>query len=213
LLPRIKDWIRKLDPAEAARILARRHLLDFITYTKPDYEVNWHHKTICDEIESFMTGECSRLILCMPPRNGKSQIVSRHLPAYLLGRNPDARIIACSYSADLAQAMNRDVQRIIDDPLYHELFPDTTLSGSNVRTVAGNFLRNSDVFEIVGHKGVYLSAGIGGGITGRGADYALIDDPVKNREEANSPTYRERIWDWYRSTLYTRLEKGGKILI
>jgi predicted phage terminase large subunit-like protein len=145
---------------------------------------------------------------------GKSQIVSRHLPAYLLGRNPDAKIIACSYSAELASAMNRDVQRIIDDPRYREIFPDTTLSSANVRTFAGNYLRNSDVFEIVGHKGMYLSSGVGGGITGRGFNsVGIIDDPIKNREEANSPTYRERIWDWYRSTFYTRREKGAKILL
>jgi predicted phage terminase large subunit-like protein len=109
--------------------------------------------------------------------------------------------------------MNRDVQRIIDDPRYRELFPGTTLSSSNVRAVSGNYLRNSDIFEVVGRSGTYLSAGVGGGITGRGFDVGIIDDPVKNRAEANSPTFRERLWDWYRSTFYTRREKDAKIIV
>jgi predicted phage terminase large subunit-like protein len=109
--------------------------------------------------------------------------------------------------------MNRDVQRIIDAPEYTTLFPNTRLGGANVRTVAGNYLRNSDIFEIVGHRGSYRSAGIGGGITGRGFDYGIIDDPIKNRKEANSPTIRDAIWEWYTSTFYTRQEKRAAILI
>ena len=196
------------------REIARESFLDFVTYVKPDYEVNWHHEIICREVEDLIAGHTTRLILCMPPRFGKSELISRQLPAYILGRNPNARIISCSYSADLAQSMNRDVQRIIDDPRYAELFPNTRLFGANVRTVAqGTYLRNSNVFEIVGHRGVYLSAGVGGGITGRGFDIGIIDDPIKNRVEAASPTYREKTWDWYRSTFYTRREKDAKILV
>lgn len=210
----LKKFLDRLSPKAAQQELARRHPRDFVLYTKPDYEVNWHHDVIFKEIEEFLSGDNSRLVLCMPPRYGKSQIVSRHLPAFILGDNPDARIIACSYSADLAQQMNRDVQRIIDDPKYREIFPRTKLSGANVRATAqGNYLRNSDVFEIVGANGMYLSSGVGGGITGRGFDIGIIDDPIKNREEANSPTYREKVWNWYTSTFYTRREKGAKILI
>lgn len=150
----------------------------------------------------------------MPPRHGKSELVSRKLPAFVYGKYPDAAIIAASYSADLAQRMNRDVQRIIDGPAYGELFPETLLFGKNIRTVAsGSYLRNSDIFEIVGHRGSYRSAGVGGGITGMGGDYIVIDDPIKNREEANSLTYRNKLWDWYTSTLYTRQEKDAAILV
>jgi predicted phage terminase large subunit-like protein len=150
----------------------------------------------------------------MPPRHGKSELVSRRLPAYILGKLPDAQIIACSYSADLAQRMNRDTQRIIDDPRYHALFPDTQLFGANVRTVAqGTYLRNSDIFEVVGHRGTYRSAGVGGGITGMGFDFGIIDDPVKNRAEAESKTYRDALWEWYTSTFYTRAEKDAAILV
>jgi predicted phage terminase large subunit-like protein len=140
--------------------------------------------------------------------------VSRRLPAYILGRNPDAQIIACSYSADLAQRMNRDTQRIIDDPRYQAMFPGTQLFGTNVRTVAqGTYLRNSDIFEIIGHRGTYRSAGVGGGITGMGFDYGIIDDPVKNRAEAESKTYRDALFEWYTSTFYTRAEKDAAILV
>ena len=197
-----------------ARRRARESLLDFTTYTKPDYQVSWHHRALCAALDQFVSGETTRLMVSMPPRHGKSELVSRRLPAYLLGRDPDTSVIACSYSADLASAMNRDVQRIIDSPAYHRLFPDTTLYGSNVRTTAqGAYLRNSDIFEIVGHTGVYRSAGVGGGITGMGADYGIIDDPVKNQEEAASPTYRAKVWEWYTTTLYTRLEKADSRIL
>lgn len=110
--------------------------------------------------------------------------------------------------------MNRDVQRIIDTPEYKRLFPATALFGSNVRTVAqGSYLRNSDIFEIVGYKGTYRSAGVGGGITGMGYDFGIVDDPLKNRKEANSKTIRQAIWDWYTSTFYTRQERDAAILL
>jgi len=105
------------------------------------------------------------------------------------------------------------VQRIMDSKPYIELFPESRLFGKNIRTVTGHALRNSDIFEIVGHRGSYRGAGVGGGITGMGGDYIIIDDPIKNREEANSSTYREKLWEWYTSTLYTRQEREGSILI
>jgi predicted phage terminase large subunit-like protein len=110
--------------------------------------------------------------------------------------------------------MNRDVQRIIDSERYTEIFPETTLFGKNIRSVGdSSYLRNSDIFEIVGHRGVYRSAGVGGGITGMGGDFIIIDDPLKNREDASSPVIREKLREWFTSTLYTRLEKDGSILL
>ncbi len=193
---------------------ARSGLLSFTTYTKSDYEVSWHHRLTCQYLNNFVAGKIPRLMIFEPPRHGKSELTSRRLPAYLFGRYPKTSIIGTSYSADLASRMNRDVQRIIDSPEYAELFPDTKLSGDTVRTgAAGSWLRNSDIFEIVEHGGTYRSAGVGGGITGMGGEWLLIDDPIKNQEEADSETYREKLWEWYTSTLYTRLEKDGKILI
>jgi len=193
---------------------ATESLLNFTLFTKPDYEVNWHHSLICEKLDKFVSGEIKRLIISMPPRNGKSELVSRRLPAYLFGKHPDCQIIACSYSADLAQRMNRDVQRIIDTPEYHTLFPDVGLNASNVRTTAqGSYLRNSDIFEIVGEKGVYRSAGIGGGITGMGFNYGIIDDYFKNREEAESSTIRDKVYEWYTDVFLTRGERDASILI
>lgn len=193
---------------------ARSSILAFTRFTKPDYEINWHHRLLCAYLDKFARGEIKRLLVSMPPRHGKSELVSRRLPAFIFGINPHAQIISASYGSDLSSRLNRDVQRIIDNPNYQELFPHVKLNSSNVRTVAqGTYLRNNDIFEIVGHRGVYRSSGVGGGITGMGADFAIIDDPIKNQEEADSVTYRERVWEWYVSTLYTRLEKEGSVLL
>jgi predicted phage terminase large subunit-like protein len=193
---------------------ARDSLTVFTALTKRDYAFNWHHKVFCRALTDFANGKIPRLIVMAPPRTGKSELTSRRLPAFILGRNPDAQIIAASYADTLASSMNRDVQRIIDSPIYNEIFPETTLSGSQVRTTArGNWLRNSDEFEIVGRRGYYRSAGIGAGITGRGANFAIIDDPVKDWKQADSEAYREGCWDWYQSTLRTRLEKEGCVLL
>ncbi len=197
-----------------AEIEAKASLLDFTTFTKPDYKVNWHHRVVCEHLDRFVAGDIKRLMIFAPPRSGKSELVSRRLPAYILGRSPDATIIATSYGADLARRMNRDVQRIIDTPEYAQLFPDTQLFGKNIRTTAhGSWLRNSDMFEVVNHTGYYMASGVGGSITGVGASVIIVDDPIKNRKEANSLTYRESVWEWYTSTLYTRLAPDGCILL
>lgn len=202
----------QIDEERARR--AQNSLLNFTLFTNPIYQANWHHINLMNALDRMARGKLKRLMVFMPPRHGKSEIVSRRYPAYMLGRNPNLEIIGTSYSASLASSMNRDVQRIIDSPEYGKIFPETTLAGKNVRSSAhGSYLRNSDEFEIVGYRGSYKSAGIGGGITGSGADIAIIDDPVKNRAEAESKTYRDKVYDWFASTLYTRLEKDASILI
>ena len=157
----------------AAELLRRRQarnsILAFTTYTMPTFEVSWHHEVMSEYIDKFANKEIKRLMIFMPPRHTKSEFVSRRLPAYLLGRNPDESIIAASYGADLASRMNRDVQRIIDSEDYRRIFPDTRLFGKNIRTVAsGSWLRNSDMFEVVEYSGYYRGSGIGGAITGMG---------------------------------------------
>lgn len=193
---------------------ASENLLDFTRYTMPDYEANWHHLVVCRYLDAFLSGDIPRLMVFMPPRHGKSELVSRRLPAYILGRNPNAQIITASYGADLARRMNRDVQRIIDDEAYQRIFPNTKLFGKNIRSaVQGTWLRNSDIFEVCEYSGVYRGAGVGAGITGMGMNYGIIDDPLKNRKEANSLVVRDAIWDWYTSTFRTRLAPGGGILL
>ena len=192
---------------------ARNNLLSFISVTYKDYKIGWVHQEICQTLDLFLKdlieGKRPRLIITMPPRSGKSEIVSRRFPAYFLGKYPDLSIISVSYSATLAEDFCRDVQRIIDSDEYKAVFPNTKLSDKKDK----NYKRTSDIFEIVGHKGVYCSAGVGGGITGKGCDILIIDDPIKNRQEANSENTRKKIFDWYSSTAYTRLSPIGGVIM
>ena len=185
--------------------LARSNLGCFILATLPQYQMGWVHEWICAELEKFladvMAKKSPRLMLALSPRHGKSEIASRRFPAYAMGRYPDMNIIGTSYGADLASRMNRDIQRIMEAPEYIAAFPGSRLSGRNVRTGIGSYLRNNDIFEIVGHKGGYRSAGVGGGITGMGCDIAIVDDPFKSRAEADSATVRQNVWEWFTSTL------------
>lgn len=189
------------------RHLARRRLLPYILYTTPGYHAGWVHKDICSRLERFeqavLRGESPRLILSMPPRHGKSQIASLGFPGWFLGRNPELEYISCSYSSTLASAFSKKVRDILRSPEFNLVFPETALdpeaqSVENWYTTAG---------------GSYLAAGVGSGITGRGAHVLGIDDPVKNREDANSETFLEALYDWYTSTAYTRLAPGGGVLV
>lgn len=202
----------------AAELLARRQarssLLAFSLYTMPDYEVNWHHGLICSTLDKFVAKEIKNLMVFMPPQHGKSELVSRRLPAYLLGKFPAAKIAGTSYAHSLAAKFNRDVQRIIMAPDYSKIFPDTTLNASNVRSSAqGSWLRNADQFEVVGHGGGYISVGIGGGLTGNKVDYLIIDDPVKDSVEAKSRSYQLRNWEWFNTVAKSRLHNGSQVIV
>jgi hypothetical protein len=193
---------------------AKRSFIDFIKFTKPDYQTNWHHELLANYLQQFAEGKIKKMLVFMPPQHGKSEQVSRRLPAYLLGKNPKLKIIGCSYSSDLATSFNRDVQRIIDDEQYAKVFPDTALNGSNVRTSSkGSYLRNADIFEVVEHKGFYKSVGVSGSLTGTPADIGIIDDPVKDAVEADSITYRARAWDWFTNVFLTRMHNDSQILV
>lgn len=191
----------------AWRILAQRRLLPFIMRFKEDYLAGWVHRDICSRLEKFsddvIAGKSPRLMLFLPPRTGKSEIASVNFPAWHLGRCPKHEIIATSYAAALAFSFSKRVRGIIRDPAYTSVFKGTQLdpdsqSTENWNTTAG---------------GGYLAAGVGGPITGRGAHILIVDDPVKNQEEADSETAREVTANWYSSTAYTRLAPGGGVLI
>jgi predicted phage terminase large subunit-like protein len=200
--------------------LARRHFLDFVKYVRPEYDISWHHQLLADTLEDWMLGKIPRLAIFMPPGHAKSEYGSRLLPAWGCGKFPQMKFIGASYAADLAQLMNRDVQNIMDNEKFLDVFPDVRLNGSNVRSVAqGKALRNSDMFETMrqnGRKwgGAYRCAGVGGGLTGYRGDRMILDDPFKNREEANSPTMRAKVWDWFTQVFGTRKRKGaGELMI
>lgn len=203
------------NPKTIEQELSRRNLEDFIRYTFPDYDFGWFNEELAEKLTQFVQdvqdGKQPRLMIFAPPRSGKSEQVSRRLPAWALGKYPDMSIIAASYSDGLASRMNKDVQRIIDSDLYFDVFPNTTLSGR--REKSSDYARNNKIFEIVGHKGSYKSAGVLNGITGMGADIGIIDDPVKDALQANSKTFRDSVWEWYTSTFYTRLSPKSGILL
>lgn len=198
----------------ARAALARRNFRDFIAYTKPEYEFNWHHESICEKLQAFSRVEIKKLMLFVPPQHGKSELATRRLPAYILGGNPNKKIAICSYSATLASTFNRDIQRVIEDIPYQSVFPETTLNEQSAINPSKNtYLRNSEIFEIVGHTGFVKTVGVGGSLTGTPVDVGIIDDPFKDREEAMSSTIREKVYNWYTDVFCTRLDNNSQQLI
>lgn len=147
----------------------------------------------------------------IPTHNSEGS--SRKLPAFMLGLDPDRKICIGSYAATIARDFNRDVQRIIDTPRYRELFPGTYLNGSNVVTMSNTYLRNSDVIEMVGHKGSLRVVGRGGSLTSKTVDVSILDDVYKDYAEGNSPIVRAAAWKWYTTVVRTRLHNDSQELI
>ena len=206
------------NPANAAKELlrrrkARRSLLDFTTYTKPDYRVNWHHKALTDALDRVIAGDCKRLMVFMPPQHGKSELVSRRFPAYIFGCDPNTRLIQSSYAKELAADMNRACQRIMMSDAYRRLFPHVRIDTRGTRSATLDARRTMSIFEIPGYRGSLRSAGVGCGIAGNPADGAIIDDPFGKREDANSPVIRQKVWDWYANDLYSRLSTDAWIVL
>lgn len=214
---------KPITKAEAARELlrrrlARRSLHSFTCFIQDDYITSAFSISVCKALDEFIVdleaGRRPILVLQAPPQHGKSQLVSRMFPGYLLGRMPNLSVAGLSYAKDLASDMNRDIQRIMLSPEYGRLFPDSRLNAKRVVTMDVEAKRNSDTFDITGHKGRYLCAGVGGPLTGKKVDVGIIDDPIKNAKEALSPTVKEGVWNWYLSTFLTRLSKNsGQIIM
>ena len=189
------------------RELCRRRLLPFVERFNDQYEAGWVHKDICSRLEQFSKDvaerKSPRLMLFMPPRHGKSELASKTFPGWHLGRHPDHEVISCSYTGDLAMDFSRKVRELLRDKRYHQVFRDTHLDKDSQSAQRWNTTS----------RGGYVAAGVGGPITGRGAHVLIIDDPIKNRDDAESETNRSSIWNWYTSTAYTRLAPGGGVLI
>lgn len=147
-------------------------------------------------------GRIKRLAVFMPPRHGKSELISRYFPAWYLGAFPDKRIILASYEADFAATWGRKARNILEEH-GQQLF------GVEVSRESSAASR----WDLAGHEGGMVTAGVRGPITGRGAHVAIIDDPVKNDQEAHSQTHRDAVWDWYRATFSTRLQDNGAIIL
>lgn len=188
------------------RELSRRRLINFIIRFNPGYKAGWVHKLICAKLEFFSNAvslEMSpRSLFFMPPRTGKSEIASKNFPAWHLGHNPTHEIIAASYAVSLPMGFSRKIKQLIDDPAYRAMFPKVRLN-PNAQATEGWYITAG---------GGYVPAGVGLGITGKGAHVMIIDDPVKDMMEADSETTRNSVWDWWDSTAETRLSPGGGVL-
>lgn len=210
-LENLPKSLPKLNQIQAE--LARRNLEDFIRYTFPNYDFGWFNEELAQVLTQFVedvvAGKQPRVMIFAPPRSGKSEQVSRRLPPFALGKYPHLNFIATSYTASLANKMSRDVQRIMADDTYTQVFPSISLPSSG----STDYTRTKEFFEIVGGTGAYRAAGVGGGITGQGADIGIIDDPIKGAKEAASKVYRDSVWDWYTSDFYTRLSPNSGILL
>ena len=188
----------------------QQQVLDALAYQSPlglalvddnIYEAPKHLQLLNEKLMQVSTGEITRLAVFMPPRHGKSELCSKYFPAWYLGTHPEDRVILTSYEADFAATWGQKVRDIFKE--------HNTIFGVKVndRSAARNR------WDIAGHRGGMGTAGVGGPITGKGAEVLIIDDPVKNAEQANSPTYRDKAKEWYNSTAYTRLTPSGKVIL
>lgn len=189
--------------ANGLAALARRSFKDYCLYIDPTYEVPRHIQFLIDKLSAVERGDIRRLMVSMPPRHGKSETVSHKFPAWFLGRNPDCNVILSSYSFGLVKDFSRSVRNTIESKLYKIAFNITT--AEDARQVCD--------WDIADHRGGMLAQSVGGAITGYGAHLFIIDDPFKGWQEAESPTMREMVWDWYRSVALTRLEPNSRMVL
>ena len=194
---------RKYLGSNARIALAKRHYADYVQYV---HMGRWkrarHLDLVCEKLESIMEGKTKRLMIFMPPRHGKSMTVTETFPSFYLGKNPEKRVIEISYSGDLAQQFgkrNRDKVEEFGPALFGHTISQVQATKTN--------------WNLDNGMGGMISVGIGGSITGYGADLLIVDDPIKNRAEAESATYRDKLWDEYQSTVSTRLHAGGAVII
>lgn len=187
-------------------------LIAYAAYQWPSYQRGRHHLLIARHLEAVERGDIKRLMISMPPRHGKSMLASEFFPAWYLGRNPNHYVIAATYAQELADDFGRKVRDQIADPTFQGIFPGCRLKGDSKSSKRFHVSQGGESLSTE-LDGAYFAAGIGGPLTGRGAHLLLIDDPVKNREEAESETIRKRNKDWYTSTAYTRLMPDAKVVV
>jgi len=194
--------------AAAEELLRRRQaqsdLVAFCEYTFPGYVKSNCCNLIADALMKVYRGEIKRLILNAPPRHSKSEHVSRRFPAFWLGNFPQSQIINTAYSDDKANGNSLAVREIIKDARYQRLWP---------RTFTSENVQRWQFSEKENKNPNFLSAGVGGGITGEGADLLIIDDPIKNSEEAESQHVRDKHWEWYTTTARTRLQPNASVIL
>tara|TARA_R100001377_G_scaffold41160_1_gene23133 strand:+ start:1576 stop:3063 length:1488 start_codon:yes stop_codon:yes gene_type:complete len=212
----IKDFdiLSQAEKDEAVSLLNRYEQIDkqaechddflkFVKYMWGDtFIMGRHHKIIAEKFNRIATGKLKRLIVCLPPRHSKSEFASTYLPAWMMGLNGALKIIQCTHTAELAVRFGRKVRNLIDSEDYKQIFPNLRLQADNKS--AGRWTTNQE--------GESFYAGVGGAITGRGADLLIIDDP-HSEQDALSPKSMESAYEWYTSGPRQRLQPGGIIII
>ena len=204
-------------PSPSERGLGERNLLSLTRHTLPSFAPAPFHIAYYEVLTRFAMGEIKKLMITMPPQHGKSEGATRRLPAFVLGQDPDKRIAIVSYNAIKARKFNRELQRIMDDDRYYELFPQTLLAGQASYQEQGrrsrNYARNSDECEIVGYQGSFKTIGVGGSLTGEPVDMLIMDDLYKDASSAWSPVIRQNVADWYDTVASTRLHNDSQQLL
>lgn len=209
--------------AEAYRVrlpsLAQHDLLSFVELTHPAYQAGRAHELLCRKLEAFADAveakRSPRLIVCMPPRGGKTAIASQRFPPWLMGRIPGIEVIVASYADSLATDNSREARRIARSDEAKAVFPGLR---PRIGPGKGYARRSKEEVDQIGcwstsNGSFYRAVGRGGALTGRGARVLILDDMLKDDTEADSPTTRANLWSWYRSTAYTRVAPGGGILV
>lgn len=189
----------------ARRTLARQNLIDFTRYTFPKYTADRAHALIAATLDQVVRGEITRLMIFAPPQHGKSELVSVRLPTFWLAKHPNDPVILSSYGATLAEEKSEQARDIVRSDEYKTLFPEISLSTTS---------KAREKWRLSApHRGYMLAVGVGGPVTGRGAKLGIIDDPFENWEQAQSKTYREKVWQWWQGTFRTRIWEGGSVVL
>jgi predicted phage terminase large subunit-like protein len=216
----IADLINKLPAADREQVFAmaqqyqeaitrekcQQQFLSFVKEMWPGFIPGRHHAIVAKKFQEIAEGKLKRLIICMPPRHTKSEFGSYLFPAWFLGRYPDKKIIQTSNTAELAVGFGRKVRNLIDSDRYQSVFPDVSLRQDS--KAAGRWATN--------HNGDYFAIGVGGTVTGKGADCLIIDDPHSEQEAAiaaTSPEVFDKVYEWYSSGPRQRLQPGGAIVV
>lgn len=203
----------KADARELLLTAAKDDLALFCKILDRRFKVARHSAQLIEHLEGVERGDIRRLIVTLPPRHGKSMLISQLFPCWFLGRHPAAQVIQTGYSQDIALFHSRRARDYFSSARFHQVFPGVLHEPERPAQEVVEVSKQSAHEWGSRQGGRYYAVGVGGGITGRGADLGLIDDPLKNREEANSPTTRAKVLDWYRSTFYTRLSPEGRIVV
>jgi predicted phage terminase large subunit-like protein len=188
------------------RKLAQTKFIEFVKQMWPVFISGKHHSKMASAFERVASGDCKRLIINMPPRHTKSEFASYLLPAWFLGQFPHKKVIQTSHTAELAVGFGRKVRNLVDTEAYQNLFPELHLQSDSKAAGRWNTSKGGDYFAI----------GVGGAVTGKGADLLIIDDPHSEQEAAlaeTSPEIYDKTYEWYTSGPRQRLQPGGAIVV